>query len=221
MNIVGTYVSNRVELNSAKAMSTDRRYKPALASLSGAGGRRVAPPSPAEDASSSAPLRTWLVHTWERSMSGLTSAKSIGYSSVQWQEPRRRRVSRAFRAGGCSRIVDVCHGETLEKRSGLYLVEVVSRRDDAFPRRCTEEPSMTTTFRPMSRATNLRNHRAARFAVRAAQAWAALTAAFATRGAEERYLSQATDLPDLELRLRYAERGQAPYQRSLTFHTYS
>ena len=119
------------------------------------------------------------------------------------------------------RVFSVCRGETLEKRPRSYLVKVVSRRDDDFPRRRIKELSMTMTFRPMFKPMTLGDDRVIRLTTRAAQVRAALRSVFTTRGAEEQYLSQATDLADLEQRLRCAERGQAPYQRSLTFHTYS
>ena len=48
-------------------------------------------------------------------------------------------------------VFSVCRGETLEKRPRSYLVKVVSRRDDDFPRRRIKELSMTMTFRPMSK----------------------------------------------------------------------
>ena len=111
-------------------------------------------------------------------------------------------------------------GETLEKRPWFYLVEVVLRPDDAFPRRRSKEPSMSPIFRSMPGPMKRRGDPAAAPATWAAQARAALRAVFSTRGAEEAYLSQASDLSDLEQRQRCAERGQAPYQRAWTFHAH-
>jgi hypothetical protein len=79
---------------------------------------------------------------------------------------------------------------------------------------------MTVTFRSLARPTHAGDDRTVRLKRWSATVRTALRAVFTTLDAEEQYLGQATDLHDLELRLRCTERGQAPYQQALKFTTY-